>query len=161
MVYVKDNKIFYINEIRKLFPNTSIPDDADLSEFGFAKLIYTTPPAPLPWHRLDQGNPANNTQTWVHVPLTETEILNQCSSLLNDRLNMFVSEKGYDNILSACSYATSTVPKFQLEGQTCVRARDESWSKLFSIISEVRDGLREMPTWEQIELELPALTWPE
>ena len=161
MVYVKDNKIFYINEVRKLFPNTSIPDDANLDEFGFTKLIYTTPPSVLPWHRIDQGDPVDNTQTWIQVPLTETEIIDQCNALLNEKLDTFAKERGYDNVLSACSYATSTVPKFQLEGQTCVRLRDECWNCLFSIISDVRDGIREMPTWEQIETELPALVWPE
>ena len=159
MIYVKNNQIFYIQDIRMMFPNTSIPDDANLKEFGFYKLIYTNPPTVLPWHRLEQGDPVNNTQTWVQVPLTETEIIDQCSVLLNERLNTFAKERGYDNILSACSYATSTVIKFQTEGQTCVRLRDASWSYLFSVISDVRDGLRAMPSWDQLESELPVLSW--
>lgn len=159
MVYVKNNQIFYIQEIRNLYPNTSIPDDANLEDFGFYKLVYTDPPTMLPWHRLEQGSPVDNTQTWVQIPLTESEIIDQCSSLLNERLNAFASERGYDSILSACSYAASTVNKFQTEGQTCISLRDSSWSYLFSVIADVRAGVREMPTWEQLESELPTLTW--
>lgn len=76
------------------------------------------------------------------------------------RLDDFAKTKGYDNIISACSYATST-SKYGLEGQYCVSAREATWDKVFSIQAEVEAGTRPMPTsYADIESELPVLVWP-
>lgn len=77
------------------------------------------------------------------------------------RLDSFAKTRNYDNILSACTYAASTVPKFQTEGQYCVNARDQTWSTLYSILAEVQAGTRPMPTsYADIEPLLPVLEWP-
>jgi hypothetical protein len=78
------------------------------------------------------------------------------------RLDAFAQTRGYDNILSACSYATSTVSKFAVEGQYCVEARDATWLKLYEILAEVESGIREQLTsYTDIENELPQLIWPD
>lgn len=67
-----------------------------------------------------------------------------------------------DNILSACTYATSTVPQFLAEGQYCVQARDATWSAAYAILDAVQAGERPMPgSIADIEDELPALAWPD
>lgn len=77
------------------------------------------------------------------------------------RLDNFAKTRGYDGILSACTYATSTVPKFQQEGQYCVTARDSTWAGLYQILSEVEAGTRLMPAgFADIEPLLPKLSWP-
>jgi len=77
------------------------------------------------------------------------------------RLDDFARTRNYDGILSACTYATSSVPKFSAEGQYCVGARDATWAKLYSIMGEVQAGQRPMPAgFADIESELPSLTWP-
>lgn len=77
------------------------------------------------------------------------------------RLDSFAQTRGYDGILSACSYATSTVPKFKAEGQYCVEARDVTWAKLSDMLAEVEVGTRPVPSgFADIEPELPALQWP-
>lgn len=77
------------------------------------------------------------------------------------RLDDFAKTRNYDSILSACTYATSSVPKFQAEGQYCVVARDETWATLYTILAEVEAGVYPMPTsFADIEPELPALVWP-
>ena len=78
------------------------------------------------------------------------------------RLDAFARTRNYDGILSACTYATSTIPKFQTEGQYCVNARDSTWAALYSILAEVQEGNRPIPSsYEDIEGDLPILTWPE
>jgi hypothetical protein len=78
------------------------------------------------------------------------------------RLDTFARTRNYDGILSACTYATSTIPKFQAEGQYCVNARDSTWAALYSILAEVQEGNRPIPSsYEDIEGDLPILTWPE
>jgi hypothetical protein len=78
------------------------------------------------------------------------------------RLDSFASSRNYDGILSLCTYATDPNPTFQGEGQYGVEARSATWAKLYDILAEVEAGTRPMPTgYEDIESELPALTWPE
>lgn len=77
------------------------------------------------------------------------------------RLDSFAKTRNYDSILSACTYATSTVLKFQAEGQYCVDARDNTWANLYQIMQEVQQGIRPAPTtYSDIEPYLPALVWP-
>jgi hypothetical protein len=77
------------------------------------------------------------------------------------RLDDFASTRNYDSILSACTYATSAVPKFAAEGQYCVEARDATWTKLLSMLAEVEAGTRPVPTgYADIEPDLPVLAWP-
>ncbi len=78
-----------------------------------------------------------------------------------DRLDFFAMTRGYDGILSCASYATSTDEKFRIEGEYCVRMRDETWSKLYQLLNDILEGERPIPkTFEEIEPELPELNWP-
>ena len=81
--------------------------------------------------------------------------------LVQKRLNAFARTKTYDNIFTACTYATSTVPAFAVEGQYCVEARDATWSAANAIMNAVLAGERPIPAWEELEAELPVLQWPE
>jgi hypothetical protein len=76
------------------------------------------------------------------------------------RLDAFARTRGYDDILSACTYATSANPKFAAEGQYCVQARDATWAKCYEVLNAVQSGQRPVPTWEELEAELPPLEWP-
>lgn len=79
-----------------------------------------------------------------------------------NRLDLFAQTRGYDNILSACSYATDTDLKFQTEGQYCIQMRSQTWTTLNKIISDIKSDIRSMPlVFSSIENELPLLTWPE
>lgn len=77
------------------------------------------------------------------------------------RLDTFARTRGYDGVLSACTYATSTVPKFAAEGQAAVNMRDATWARLYELLDEVQAGTRPVPAgFADIEPELPALEWP-
>jgi len=76
------------------------------------------------------------------------------------RLDTFARTRNYDSILSACTYATSQVPKFASEGQQCVDLRDATWSTLYSLLAEVQAGTKVMPSdYLEVEPLLPALQW--
>lgn len=80
---------------------------------------------------------------------------------VQQRLDVFAQTRNYDGILSAATYATSTVPKFASEGQYAVVARDATWAALYAMMGAVQDGQRAMPTsYAEVEAELPALEWP-
>lgn len=78
------------------------------------------------------------------------------------RLDTFARTRNYDNILSACTYATDIDATFSAEGQYCVASRGATWRKLYEILGEVTAGIRPEPTcYADIEPELPALNWPD
>jgi hypothetical protein len=87
-------------------------------------------------------------------------ITDQFTAKFQARLDAFARTRGYDGILSACTYATSANPKFAAEGQYCVQARDATWATCYEILNAVQSGARPTPTWEELEAELPALQWP-
>lgn len=94
-------------------------------------------------------------------PPTVDQIVADITSATQARLDTFARTRNYDGILSACTYATSTHPKFASEGQYCVTARDATWSALYVVMAEVEAGARPMPTgFQDIEPDLPALVWP-
>lgn len=95
-------------------------------------------------------------KTWLVEP---EQLIAQYTALIQNRLDDFAKTRGYDGILSACTYATSAIPKFKAEGQYCVGVRDTTWATGYEVMAAVKAGTRPMPTWTELELELPVLAW--
>jgi hypothetical protein len=110
-----------------------------------------------------------NGTAWVLRNKTESEILAENIQIKNsiiastqNRLDSFARTRDYDNIVSACSYATSFHQKYGEEGRYCVTARESTWDKLYQIMADVEADLRPMPGgYEDIVAELPELIWPD
>lgn len=81
-------------------------------------------------------------------------------SRTQERLDGFARARGYDSILSACTYVASQIPKFAHEGQMAVQSRDATWAKLYQVLAEVGAHKRPVPTcFADIEADLPTLNW--
>ena len=89
------------------------------------------------------------------------QIIAQYTAAVQSRLDAFFQDRGYDGVLSAATYATSSVPKFKAEGQYAVEARDATWAKCYEILAAVESGTSPMPTEAELLAELPALVWPK
>lgn len=76
-------------------------------------------------------------------------------------LDTVAMERNYDGILSLCTYATSTVPKFKTEGQAGVEWRDACWAHCYQVLYDVQSAARVAPTVDELLEELPAMTWGE
>lgn len=108
------------------------------------------------------------TQVWEVVPLSATEVQQYLDGLqlsvveqTQQRLDNFARTRGYDGVLSACTYSDSLVQKFRDEGQYCLAQRDATWAKLYDLLQEVQSGTRPVPSgFSDIEPLLPVLTWP-
>ena len=114
------------------------------------------------WH-LVEGTPPPYPRP-PRVPTPE-EIAAQLTQEVTEntqiRLDDFAKTRNYDGILSACTYASSSVPKFKAEGQYCVDVRDATWSSLYTLLSEVLAGNTAMPSgFSDVVPYLPTLTWP-
>lgn len=92
---------------------------------------------------------------------TIEELKQQFTDAIQGYLDAFARTRNYDNILSAATYATSTVPKFRAEGQYAVEARDATWAKGYEILAEVMAGQRPMPALDDVLAELPVFVWPD
>lgn len=82
-------------------------------------------------------------------------------AVVQKRLDDWAAERGYESILSLCTYATSTVPRFQSEGQRGVGVRDACWTYGYALLADVEAGRRPLPTEEEVISGLPAMEWPE
>lgn len=89
-------------------------------------------------------------------------IIEHATRSVQKRLDDFAKTRNYDGILSAATYAASTVPKFASEGQYAVNLRDSSWASLYSMMADVQAGTRAMPaSYAEVESVLPPLEWPQ
>ena len=118
------------------------------------------------WEVVQLYSPAEREQVLADAAAKEAEaaalaLKQSIIDATQNRLDTFAQTRKYDGILSLCTYATSTVPKFQQEGQYGVNARDATWAKLYEMLAEVEAGQRPVPSgYADIEGELPALVWP-
>lgn len=130
--------------ITRLSDGASIPKDPGNSDYQ----VY------LAW--VAQGN-----KPLTPPAPTVEEITASIVNAVQDRLDSFARTRNYDGILSAATYATSTIPKFATEGQYAVDVRDATWATLYSILEEVQTGKRVPPmSYEDIKEDLPILVWP-
>ena len=92
---------------------------------------------------------------------TEQELIERNKQMLitavQNMLDNAAKAKGYDSILSACSYAAYPNP-FQAEGQEFVAWRGAVWAKCYEILAEVEAGTRPAPAVPELLTEIAATT---
>lgn len=97
----------------------------------------------------------------INPPKTTKQIEAEITAAVQARLDDWAKTRNYDGILSACTYATSTVPKFAAEGQAAVVARDATWNAMYALLEDVQGGTHPMPTgYADVEPIMPSLEWP-
>lgn len=75
--------------------------------------------------------------------------------LVQKHLDAGAQSLGYDNIVSACSYAASPNP-FQTEAQAFVTWRGAVWAKCYEVLAAVKAGTRPVPGEAGLLAELPV-----
>jgi hypothetical protein len=165
-------------DFRRDNPDISFPDaleDTLLQSFGVWRVQDSKPPSyDKRSQKLVEGTPvfsiANQcwTQVWSVRPLTREEMAQKVKGIQDEivnatqqRLDTFAQIRGYDNILSLCTYVSSPNEKFKAEGQYGVEARDATWSRIYKIFTDVQSGVRPLPnSYADIDSDLPPLIWP-
>lgn len=102
-------------------------------------------------------------EDWSYTPppLTLEERKEAFTRAIDAYMNAFASERGYDSMASAASYAGDDDPAFAAEGAYAKRMRSLIYRASYAILDDVLAGKRPMPTIEEVLAELPALEWPE
>ena len=127
----KDGITYTNQQIRRLHPQISFAANT-YTELGY--LPYTPPP---------------------HPPATLEQVQHQLTNAVQRHLDAKAIEKGYDNIVSACSYAA--VPNlFQAEGIAFINWRSDVWAHCYGVMQAVQDGIRSVPTETELIAELPV-----
>lgn len=83
------------------------------------------------------------------------------TAAIQAKLDDMAQSKGYDNIVSACSYAAQGVgAPFQAEGAAFLTWRSAVWKHAYDVLQEVDAGNRAMPTPEESVAMMPLLVLP-
>lgn len=91
---------------------------------------------------------------------TVEDVFAQAVVYTQKRLDDFAASRGYDGILSLCTYATDPDPVYSAEGQRGVTLRSTTWAALRNLQREILAGQRPLPSsWEELDGLLPPLTW--
>ena len=93
-------------------------------------------------------------------PPTTEQVIASYTAAVQQHLDDTAKQRGYDGILSACTYATSTNAKFSAEGQAAVAWRDAVWATCYATLAAVESGAAVMPTIDELMAVLPAIIWP-
>jgi hypothetical protein len=81
------------------------------------------------------------------------------SDAVQVHLDSTVKARGYDNMISAATYATSSNTKFKAEGVAAVKWRDAVWTACNAYLADVQGGTKAVPTEEELIVSLPVISW--
>lgn len=122
------------------------------------------PPDPS---EIPEGSAANFTgHKWIILPYTPPPPIDPNAIFLavgfsvSTYMDQKAAERRYDSIGSAVSYLSSSNIRYAAEAAACNDFRTACWEKCDQIELEVSQGLRPIPTPEEVVAELPDLIWP-
>ncbi|WP_311969358.1 hypothetical protein [Pseudomonas baltica] len=88
----------------------------------------------------------------------KAELQSTFEAQVQTHLDDAAKASGYDNIMTAVSYAEEpAVTKFQSDGLAFRAWRSKVWAYVYQALTEVNAGTRETPTVEAFIAELPPL----
>lgn len=139
--------------IRKLHPSLKHLVDYEIRDDGFGPYIAVWP-GDLPTPTAEQLSEAK-------AQADAENCRYQLTVTIQNELDAWARTRGYDGILSLCTYATSANPTFQAEGQRGVEVRDACWSFGYDLLAQVQAGTAPIPTESELVAMLPPMEWPQ
>lgn len=153
LFYAKSTNGFYAAEIH----GDAIPADAvEITDDEHTALL-TGQSAGLRIGANNSGRPVLS----APIPPSAKQIKEALIAAVQSHLDASAVAAGYDNILTACTYADeAAVPKFRAEGRALRAWRSSVWAGCQSIMAEVKAGTRPVPTAAELIAALPVLAMP-
>lgn len=106
----------------------------------------------------DDGSAAINGgyENGVFLPAPEVwPSVKEYENAVAAHLDAVAQQHGYDNIISACSYAGAVNP-FQLESMDFIEWRGAVWQSCASILNDVQNNIVSQPTIDEVIASLPV-----
>ncbi len=75
-------------------------------------------------------------------------------------LESTAQQKGYDTVLSMCSYATSTNLQWKEEAEAFIFWRDTIMLNAVNVFNELLSNPSNVPDFEDFKSQLPTINWP-
>ena len=108
----------------------------------------------------DKGEYYEVVEIPVHIP-TEEEIQANLTQAVQEYMDKKAQERHYDDIFTAISYVNSSDPVFAAEASALLLWRDQVWRLCYTMLDEVKAGVRPIPSVTELLEELPKFEWPE
>jgi hypothetical protein len=100
----------------------------------------------------------------VHAPIIPQksieDILNEYRGEIESFMNSVAYERGYQTALSCISYLNSSVDLWASEAKAFLSWRDSVWSYILGEIEKLRNGQREVISFDDFSKEFPTIGWP-
>ena len=97
---------------------------------------------------------------WQQGEQEQTEKMTaQFTKAVQKWMDAKAQERGYDNIISACTYVYSSDAVFAKEGAAAKEWRDKVWRYCYDVVAQVVSGSRSIPSTSELLAELPKLEW--
>ena len=74
---------------------------------------------------------------------------------VQDHMDVTANQYGYDNIFTACTYANSNNLTFKNQSLAFISWRDSVWEYCFTVLADVQNQLRTIPSESDLISELP------
>lgn len=132
-MFTKNGVTKTLRELRAMHPQISFTANTPY-ELGWADYVAPPPPPPTP-----------------------EQIQQRLTFAVQMHLDTEARQRGYDNIVSACSYAGAPNP-FQVEGIAFLNWRSAVWAYCYQVLADVQAQTRTIPTEAELIAELPVYT---
>lgn len=136
----------------------NLTDPAIRAQLGVTEIADPTPPQDYTedtYYRTEQ----DTAPYVIYTKKSDEQILEVMKSkflaAVQGHLDTGAQAVGYDNIVSACSYAGAPNP-FQVESQSFISWRGNVWAYCYQELAKVEAGTRPLPVLEDFLNELPA-----
>ena len=162
---IETMEVLGYKELSVRFPHISLPGVAPERVLDVWQKVS---PSPKPFldrltHTLKEIDPVNFVQTWELVPIPLEEAFankkREAEEQVQSLLDRTAVERGYDSVVSACSYAASS-GTFGAEGKAFVEWRDAVWTYVYQVQSDILSGNRSEPSMAVLLSELPPFVLP-
>lgn len=98
---------------------------------------------------------------WTPVETSDADLIKANIDAVQSELDRQARGRGYDNIVSACTYAAGpNDDPFAAEGRAYLAWRSAVWAHAHGVLAEVEAGSRPMPTPEESVSMMPTLELP-
>ena len=109
----------------------------------------------------EQGRMMLIVRQLIIEPPTDAEIQKMLTDGVQAYMDKKAQERRYDDIFTAISYVNSSDPVFAAEASALLLWRDQVWRLCYTMLDEVKAGVRPIPSVTELLAELPKFEWPE